>query len=130
MHEKIKTWIYNNRFFVGLVIGAAIFCAYYLSSIRSTGTGDNVGGTLQRAQDDNQRAGAAVGRAQSELDAAGAELTGANRNAERAAGIVGQNADAIKKCRELVERSRENNRRAERIFADIERANQTSAGGE
>ena len=95
----------------------------------SAGNDNDIQGTVQRAQDDNQRAGAALDGVRDELTAAGAELAGANRDAERAEGIARQNAETIRSCREILERSKAAHQRAEQILAEIERANQTPAEG-
>lgn len=91
------------------------------------GNDNDIQGTVQRAQDDNQRAGAALDGVRDELTAAGAELAGADRDAERAEGIARQNAETIRSCREILERSKAAHQRAEQILAEIERANQTPA---
>lgn len=95
----------------------------------SAGNDNDIQGTVQRAQDDNQRAGAALDGVRDEITAAGAELAGADRDAERAEGIARQNAETIRSCREILERSKAAHQRAEQILAEIERANQTPAEG-
>ena len=66
---------------------------------------------------------------ETKLTAAGAELAGADRDAERAEGIARQNAETIRSCREILERSKAAHQRAEQILAEIERENQTPAEG-
>lgn len=95
----------------------------------SVGNDNDIQGTVQRVQDDNQRAGVALDGVRDEITAAGAELAGADRDAERAEGIARQNAETIRSCREILERSKAAHQRAEQILAEIERANQTPAEG-
>lgn len=125
----------NNDRNIGIFVIVLVFLGFffYLFCGRSTGdvTGNDndVQGTVQRVQDDNQRAGAALDGVRDEISAAGAELAGADRDAERAEGIARQNAETIRRCREILERSKAAHQRAEQILGEIERANQTPAEG-
>lgn len=122
MYEKI----YNHRYSIIFVILIIAISAWYLFGGESGGTSEDnndVSGTVQRIADDNKRAGTALDGVRDELTAAGAELTGADRYAERAEGIARQNAETIRSCREILERSKIANRRAEQLLADVERAN-------
>ena len=96
----------------------------------SAGNNNDIQGTVQRAQDDNQRAGAALDGVRDELTAAGAELAGADRDAERAEGIARQNAETIRSYREILERSKAAHQRAKQMLADVEQANKTPAGSQ
>ena len=58
MNEKIKSWISNNRFLVGMGVGAVLFLACYLFSGRSTTADNAITDTVQSIKSDNQSAGA------------------------------------------------------------------------
>lgn len=133
MNEQEKQSNNDRNIGVYVIVLVLICIFFYLFCGRSTGdvTGNDndIQGTVQRAQDDNQRAGAALDGVRNEISAAGAELAGANRDAERAEGIARQNAETLRHCRELLEQGKAANQRAEQIFREIERANQALAEG-
>lgn len=128
MYEKIKSWISNNRFFIGMGIGAVLFLAGHLYSHRVAPTGDDITNAIQSAQEHNQRAGELADTARGEVKAAGADITGAVNNVERTEGIINQNAETLEECRNLVSTVRDRTREAKSILADIERANEEAAG--
>lgn len=119
MYEKI----YNRRYWIIVVIIIACIAACCMFCGGTSGDNNDVSGTVQRIADDNKGAGTALDGVRDELTAAGAELTGADRYAERAEGIARQNAETIRSCREILERSKIAHRRAEQLLADVERAN-------
>ena len=119
MYEKI----YNHRYCIIVVVIIACITACYMFGRGTSGNNNDVQGTVQRIADDNKRAGTALDGVRDELTAAGAELTGADRYAERAEGIARQNTETIRSCREILERSKIAHRRAEQLLADVERAN-------
>lgn len=125
MYEKIKSWISNNRFFIGMGIGAVLFLACYLFCHRAT---DNITNAIQSAQEHNRRAGELADTAREEVKAAEADITGAVNNVERTEGIINQNAETLEECRNLVSTVRDRTREAKSILADIERANEEAAG--
>lgn len=119
----------SNYFIISFTIIAVLIIFFKLFCGGNSGNNNDVQGTVQRIKDDNQRAGAVLDGVRDEISAAGAELAGADRHAERAEGIARQNAETIRRCRELLEQGKANHRRAEQLLADIERANQTPAEG-
>ena len=100
MYEKIKTWIYNNRFFVGLVAGTILFLACYLFSragIHDNGKRANDTGTkLEQAVSNQQSISSGIANSQGTVDSIGSGID-RSQTAERAA------AEAVDRCTELVE---------------------------
>lgn len=100
MYEKIKTWISNNRFLVGLGVGAVLFLACYLfsrASIHDNGkrAGDT-GTKLEQAVSNQQSISAGITDSKGTADAIGSSIErsqAANRSA----------AEAVDRCTELVE---------------------------
>lgn len=123
MYEKIKSWISNNRFLIGLGIGAVLFLACYLYSHRTTPTADDITNAIQSVKEHNQRAGELTDAARSEVKAAGADIARAIENVERAENIANQNAGTLEECRNLVSTIKDRTREAKSILADVERAN-------
>lgn len=82
MYEKIKSWISNNRFFVGVAVGAVLCLAGHLLS--GSDVSDNGNGTnstrkqLQQLGTDQQ------------------ELTGEIREAAAGAGSIAEQAGAVR----------------------------------
>lgn len=128
MHEKIKCWISNNRFFVGVGVGAVLFLSCYLFSHRAAPTADDITNAIQSVKEHNQRAGELTDAAGSEVKAAGTDIARTVENVERAEEIVNQNAGTIEKCRNLVSTIKDRTREAKSILADVERANKAPAG--
>mgnify|MGYP006883365340 CR=1 FL=1 len=129
MYEKIKSWISNNRFLIGMGVGTVLFLACYLFSHRITHTSDDITNTIQRIEEHNQRAGELIDAAGSEITAAGTDVARAIENAERAESIAHENAGTLEECRNLVSAIQDGTRKAKSIFADIERTNKEAAGG-
>lgn len=123
MYEKIKNWISNNRFFVGMGIGAVLFIACYLFSHRTAEPDNNIEGTIQRIADDNKQTGKAIDRASEYVSSATDELGRADEANRRAAFILSEDKDRINTCAEIINRLQRNNSRAKQILADVERAN-------
>lgn len=123
MYEKIKTWIYNNRFFVGLVAGTILFLTCYLFSHRIPPTGDDIAETIQTIKEHNQRAGELADAARSEITAARTDVARTVENVERTESIVSQNAGTLEECRNIVSTLKDRTREAKSILADVERAN-------
>lgn len=128
MYEKIKSWIFNNRFLIGMGVGAVLFLACYLFSHRITSTGDDITDAIQSAQEHNQRAGELVDAAGSEISAARTDVAGAVNNVERTEGIIKKNTGTIEECRNIVSTLQDRTREAKSILTDIERANEEAAG--
>lgn len=128
MYEKIKSWISNNRFLVGMGVGAILFLACYLYSHRNALTGDDVTDAIQSAKGHNNAAGELADAARGEIEAAGADVTRAVDNVSRAEGIIEQNAGTIEECRNLVSTLQDRTREAKSILAYIERSNKEAEG--
>lgn len=124
MNEE-KQIRYSKYLVISFALIAVLIIFFKLFCGGTSGNNNDVQGTVQRVQDDNQRAGAALDGVRDEISAAGAELAGADRHAERAEGIARQNAETIRSCREILERSKAAHQRAKQILADVERSNET-----
>ena len=99
MNEKIKSWISNNRFLVGLGVGAVLFLACHLFS--RAGIHDNgkragdTGTKLNQAIGNQQEISAGITDSKGTADAIGSSIErsqAANRSA----------AEAVDRCTELV----------------------------
>lgn len=123
MYEKIKSWISNNRFLVGVGIGAVLFLSCYLFSHRAAPTNDDITNAIQSVKEHNQRAGELTNAAGSEIKAAGTDVTRAIENVERAESIANQNAGTLEECRNIVSTLKDRTREAKSILADVERTN-------
>lgn len=128
MYEKIKSWISNNRFLIGMGVGAVLFLACYLFSGRSTTADNAITDTVQSIKSDNKSAGAAIDRAVREIRSAGADITGAVENVERAERIIEQNTGTVEECRDIVSTLKVLSGEAKSILADVERANKEAEG--
>lgn len=100
MNEKIKSWISNNRFLVGLGVGAVLFLACYLFS--RVGLSDNrsrtndTGTKLEQAVRNQQEISAGITDSKGTADAIGSSIE-RSQTANRSA------AEAVDRCTELVE---------------------------
>lgn len=128
MYEKIKSWISNNRFLVGLGVGAVLFLACHLYSNRTAPTGDDVTNAIQSAQEHNKRAGELADATRDEVKAAGTDITRVIENVSRAEGVVKQNAGTLEECRNIVSTLKDRTREAKSILADVERTNKEAEG--
>ena len=128
MYEKIKSWISNNRFLISLGVGTILFLLCYLYSHRTTPTADDITNAIYRTQEHNQRAGELADAARGEITDAGADVTRAIENLERAESIANQNAGTLEECRNLVSTIKDRTREAKSILADIERSNKEAEG--
>lgn len=128
MYEKIKSWISNNRFLVGMAVGAILFLLCYLYSHRTTPTADDITNTIYRTQEHNQRAGELTDAAGSEIKAAGTDIARAIENIERAESIANKNAGTIEECRNIVSTLKDRTREAKSILTDVERTNKEAEG--
>ena len=116
MYEKIKSWISNNRFFVGMGVGAVLFLACHLFSragIHDNGnrTGDT-GTKLEQAISNQQSISSGIADSQRTVESI---VSGIDRSqtAERAA------AEAVDRCTELIEETRKLTERNLEILATI-----------
>lgn len=100
MYEKIKNWISNNRFLVGLGVGAVLFLACYLFS--RVGLSDNrsrtndTGTKLEQAVRNQQEISAGITDSKGTADAIESSIE-RSQTANRSA------AEAVDRCTELVE---------------------------
>lgn len=100
MNEKIKSWISNNRFLVGLGVGAVLFLACYLFS--RVGLSDNrsrtndTGTKLEQAVRNQQEISAGITDSKGTADAIGSSIE-RSQTANRSA------AEAVDRCTELFE---------------------------
>lgn len=100
MYEKIKSWISNNRFLVGLGVGAVLFLACYLFS--RVGLSDNrsrtndTGTKLEQAVRNQQEISAGITDSKGTADAIESSIE-RSQTANRSA------AEAVDRCTELVE---------------------------
>ena len=100
MNEIIKSWISNNRFLVGLGVGAVLFLACYLFS--RAGIHDNgkragdTGTKLNQAIRNQQEISAGITDSKGTADAIGSSIE-RSQTANRSA------AEAVDRCTELVE---------------------------
>lgn len=128
--QKKQSNNYRNIAVVGIILVLCSVC-YHLLGSGSSGDGaanrNDVDRTVQSIKDDNQGAGTAIDTAGQQIEAAGADIARADRDAVRAAAIAKQRAETVAECRNLLEQCKQNNRRAEQILAEIERANKAPA---
>ena len=96
MYEKIKSWISNNRFLVGMGVGAVLFLACYLFS--RVGIHDNgkragdTGTKLEQAVSNQQSISAGITDSKGTADAIGSSIErsqAANRSAAEAVDRAG-----------------------------------------
>lgn len=116
MNEKIKSWISNNRFLIGLGVGAVLFLACYLFS--RAGIHDNgkragdTGTKLNQAIRNQQEISAGITDSKGTADAIGSSIK-RSQTANRSA------AEAVDRCTELVEETRKLTERNLEILATI-----------
>lgn len=100
VYEKIKSWISNNRFLVGMGVGAVLFLACYLFSrvgLSDNGNRANDTGTkLNQAIRNQQEISAGITDSKGTADAIGSSIE-RSQTANRSA------AEAVDRCTELVE---------------------------
>ena len=101
MYEKIKSWISNNRFLVGMGVGAVLFLVCYLFSSRA-GLSDNrnrtsdTGTKLQQAIGNQQEISAGITDSKGTADAIGSSI-------ERSQTANKSAAEAVDRAGSLVE---------------------------
>ena len=100
VYEKIKSWISNNRFLVGMGVGAVLFLACYLFSrvdLFDNGNRTNRTGTeLEQAVSNQQSISSGIANSQGTVDSIGSGID-RSQTAERAA------AEAVDRAGSLVE---------------------------
>lgn len=101
MYEKIKGWISNNRFLVGMGVGAVLFLAYLFSRAGIRDNGKRAGDTgtkLNQAIRNQQEISAGITDSKGTADAIGSSIE-RSKTANRSA------AEAVDRCTELVEKA-------------------------
>ena len=116
MYEKIKSWISNNRFLIGLGVGAVLFIACHLfsrASLYDNGNRANDTGTkLQQAVGNQQSISQEIADSQRTVESIGSGLD-RSQTAERAA------AEAVDRAGSIVEESRKLTERNLEILATV-----------
>ena len=116
MNEKIKGWISNNRFLVGMGVGAVLFLACYLFS--RAGIHDNgkragdTGTKLNQAIGNQQEISAGITDSKGTADAIGSSI-------ERSQTANKSAAETVDRCTELIEETRKLTERNLEILATI-----------
>lgn len=116
MYEKIKSWISNNRFLIGLGVSAVLFLACYLFS--RAGIYDNgkragdTGTKLNQAIGNQQSISSGIANSQRTAESIGSEID-QSQTAERAV------AEAVDRAGNLVEETRKLTERNLEILAAI-----------
>lgn len=116
MYEKIKCWISNNRFLVGMGVGAVLFLACYLFS--QAGIHDNgkragdTGTKLNQAIRNQQEISAGITDSKGTADAIGSSI-------ERSQEANKTTAEAVDRAGSLVEESRKLTERNLEILATV-----------
>lgn len=116
MHEKVKSWISNNRFLVGMGVGAVLFLSCYLFSragIHDNGnrTGDT-GTKLEQAVSNQQSISSGIADSKRTVESIGSGID-RSQTAERAA------AEAVDRAGILIEESRKLAERNLEILATV-----------
>ena len=116
MYEKIKSWISNNRFLVGMGVGAVLFLACYLFSrvdLFDNGNRTNRTGTeLEQAVSNQQSISSGIANSQGTVDSIGSVID-RSQTANKSA------TEAVDRCTELVEETRKLTERNLEILATI-----------
>lgn len=103
MYEKIKSWISNNRFLIGMGVGAVLFLACYLfgrTSVSDNGNGTGDTGTkLEQAVSNQQSISSGIADSKRTVESIGSGID-RSQTAERAA------AEAVDRAGSLVEETR------------------------
>ena len=116
MYEKIKSWTLNNRFLVGMGVGAVLFIACYLFS--RAGLSDNgkragdVGTKLKQAVSNQQSISQGIADSKRTAESIGSGIK-RSQEAERAA------AEAVDRAGSLVEETRKLTERNLEILATV-----------
>ncbi len=127
MYEKIKSWISNNRFLVGMGVGAVLFLACYLfgrTSVSDNRSRTNDTGTkLEQAVSNQQSISQGIADSQRTVESIGSGID-RSQTAERAA------AEAVDRAGSLVEESRKLAERNLEILATIRTRGPTGSRNE
>lgn len=103
MYEKIKSWISNNRFLVGMGVGAVLFLAGYLFSrvgLSDNGNRANDTGTkLEQAVSNQQSISSGIANSQGTVESIGSGI-------DRSQAANSRVTEAVDRCTELIEETR------------------------
>lgn len=111
MYEKIKCWISNNRFLVGMGVGAVLFLACYLFS--RAGIHDNgkragdTGTKLNQAIRNQQEISAGITDSKGTADAIGSSIERSQEANRTTAEAVDRAGSLVEEARKLTERNLE-----------------------
>ena len=130
MAAKIKEFYESNQLLVigMLFLVIALVFGWLLRTDRTAG--DNVDSTIQQITTDNERAGAEIKSATTEITNASSNISRAIERSERIEEIVTDNTATVNECEQLTSDCQDLNREAKSILADVELANKARASGE
>ena len=111
MYEKIKSWISNNRFLIGMGVGTVLFLACYLFSragihANGNGTGD-VGTKLQQAIGNQQSISAGITDSKKTVESIGEGIDEAKLQKEQLQKQLNRAGSLVEESRNLSERNLE-----------------------
>lgn len=110
MYEKIKSWISNNRFLIGLGVGAVLFlaCLFSRAGIHDNGkrAGD-VGTKLNQAIRNQQEISTGITDSKGTADAIGSSIERSQTANKSAAEAVDRAGSLVEESRKLTERNLE-----------------------
>ena len=131
MYEYVKK--NRNAIFSGVII-LILICVFAFFILQS-GTGVSaIGGSVDRAIDDNKEAGREIGAATDEVKRAGNELDGAREGIDRSIKSItevkesaGRSTEELGECERLIRESKADNQRAGEVL-DAVRKNGKGSG--
>lgn len=115
MYEKIKGWISNNRFLVGMGVGAVLFLAYLFSRAGIHDNGNRTGDTgtkLEQAISNQQSISSGIANSQGTVESIGSGI-------DRSQAANSRVTEAVDRCTELIEETRKLTERNLEILATI-----------
>lgn len=129
MWAKIKEFYKDNQLFVigVLFLIVALVFGWLLRTDRTAG--DNVDNTIQQIKADNERAGAEIKSASTEITNAQSNISRAIERSKRIEEIVTDNTATVTACEQLAKDCQDLNREAKSILADVELANKKGTSG-
>ena len=111
MNEKIKSWISNNHFLVGMGVGAVLFLACHMFS--RTGIHDNgnrtndPGKKLEQAVSNQQSISSGIANSQGTVTSIGAGIDRSQEANRTTAEAVDRTGSLVEESRKLAERNLE-----------------------
>ena len=109
MYEKIKSWISNNRFLVGMGVGAVLFLACHMFS--RAGIHDNrsrtndTGTKLEQAVSNQQSISSGIANSQGTVTSIGAGIDRSQEANRTTAEAVDRAGSLVEESRKLAERN-------------------------